>query len=60
MEKPYLDHAALRRENPEYCRGCEVKASVVAFVWDHLKKSMPLSIPSRSQPAILPRHYEET
>lgn len=23
--KAYLDHAALRRENPEYCRGCEIE-----------------------------------
>lgn len=24
-EKPYLDHARLRRENPEFCRGCEIE-----------------------------------
>ncbi|MFO7527495.1 MAG: radical SAM protein [Marinobacter sp.] len=24
-EQPYLDHAELRRENPEFCRGCEIE-----------------------------------
>ncbi|MCY0965906.1 radical SAM/SPASM domain-containing protein [Parathalassolituus penaei] len=24
-EQPYLDHAMLRQENPEYCRGCEIE-----------------------------------
>lgn len=24
-DKPYLNHAQLRRENPEFCRGCEIE-----------------------------------